>query len=68
MLPSKASVAPNIDCARLASDYTMSGGYVKNAVLRAAYLAADQEASISMAHLRHAARAEYESMGKVVCG
>jgi hypothetical protein len=43
----------------------MSGGYIKNAALRAAYLAADEGSPISMAHLRRAARAEYEAMSKI---
>jgi hypothetical protein len=43
----------------------MSGGYIKNAVLRAAYFAASDGRSIDHKHLYRAARAEYEAMGKI---
>ena len=66
MIPAKASVQPDIDFACLAKEYAMSGGYVKNAVLRAAYLAAEQSTEIAMSHLWQAARTEYEAMGMIV--
>jgi len=65
MLPSKAEVAGDIELGRLGQEFEMSGGYIKNAVLRAAYLAADEGSAISMVHLWRSARAEYEAMGKV---
>ena len=65
MLPERAAVANDVDFARLAGEFVMSGGYIKNAVLRAAYIAADQGASIGMRHLLRGARAEYEAMGKI---
>jgi hypothetical protein len=43
----------------------MTGGYIKNAALRAAFLAADEGTAIAMRHLVRAARAEYQAMGKV---
>ena len=42
-----------------------SGGYIRNAVLRAAFLAADDELPIATTHLERAARLEYEAMGKL---
>ncbi|MBL0212544.1 MAG: ATP-binding protein [Myxococcales bacterium] len=65
MMPASAPVAGEIDAARLAREFEMSGGYIKNAAVRAAYLAAEHDGAISMAHLFRAARAEYEAMGKV---
>jgi SpoVK/Ycf46/Vps4 family AAA+-type ATPase len=65
ILPDRAHVARNVDHARLAREFEMSGGYIRNAALRAAYLAADEGDAIGMAHLWRAARAEYEAMGKV---
>jgi SpoVK/Ycf46/Vps4 family AAA+-type ATPase len=65
MMPASAPVAGEIDAARLAREFEMSGGYIKNAAIRAAYLAAEHDGAISMAHLCRAARAEYEAMGKV---
>ena len=65
LMPRAAEVSGDIDPARLAEAFVMSGGYIKNAVLRAAYRAADEGTPIAMRHLWRAARAEYESMGKV---
>jgi ATP-dependent 26S proteasome regulatory subunit len=65
MFPSRAKRAENLDLSRLAAEFQMSGGYIKNAVLRAAYLAADEGGPIADQHLRRAARAEYEAMGMV---
>ena len=47
------------------SRFTRVGGYIKNAVLRAAYLAADDGTAITEQHMWRAAHAEYEGMGKV---
>jgi SpoVK/Ycf46/Vps4 family AAA+-type ATPase len=66
MLPDAAPVAPNLDVAGLARRFEMSGGYIRNAALRAAFLAADEGTPIGEAHLEHAARLEYEGMGKIV--
>ena len=65
MLPDKAPIAPDVDAGALGEAFEMSGGYIKNAVLRAAYLAAEEATQIGMSQLRRGARAEYEAMGKV---
>ncbi len=64
VLPAAAPVA-GVDFARLAKRYEMSGGYIRNAALRAAFLASDENSSITEAHLERAARVEYEAMGKL---
>ncbi len=66
MLPAAAPVAPNLDVGGLAQRFEMSGGYIRNAALRAAFLAAEEGTPIMNAHLEHAARLEYEGMGKIV--
>ena len=66
MLPEAAPVVPNLDLTGLAHRFEMSGGYIRNAALRAAFLAADAGTPIGEAHLEHAARLEYEGMGKIV--
>ncbi|MBA3541924.1 MAG: ATP-binding protein [Deltaproteobacteria bacterium] len=66
MLPAAAPVASDVPFAELAKRYAMSGGYIRNAALRAAFLAADEDSPITLAHLEQAARAEYEGMGKIV--
>jgi len=65
LIPAEAEVASDIDFTRLARSFAMTGGYIKNAVVRAAYLAADEETEIAHAHLWRAARWEYEAMGKI---
>jgi hypothetical protein len=65
MLPATAPVAPELDFAALARRYAMSGGYIRNAALRAAFLAADEGSEITAAHLERAARVEYEGLGKI---
>ena len=66
MLPSEAAIGTDIDFGILADKYEMSGGYIKNAALRAAFLAADEGVAIAMRHLVRAARSEYQAMGKVI--
>ena len=66
LLPAAAAVAADIDFALLADRFEMTGGYIKNAALRAAFLAADEATAIAMRHLLRAARSEYQAMGKVI--
>ncbi|MBL8626043.1 MAG: ATP-binding protein [Myxococcales bacterium] len=66
LLPAQAAQAADLDLAALATRFEMTGGYIKNAVVRAAFLAADEGAPITMRHLLRAARAEYQAMGKVI--
>jgi ATP-dependent 26S proteasome regulatory subunit len=66
MLPDQAAVAQDIDYDYLSNKYEMSGGYIRNAVLRAAFLAADDQSPITMRHMMRAANLEYTAMGKVV--
>ena len=64
VLPAAAPVEV-ADFSGLARRYAMSGGYIKNAALRAAFLAADEDGAITLAHLDRAARVESEAMGKL---
>jgi hypothetical protein len=66
MLPAEAPAASEIKFEQLGRAYAMSGGHIRNAVLRAAFLAADQGCSIDSALLARAAQLECEAMGKVV--
>ena len=66
MLTASASVAPGLDFKSLALRYEMSGGYIRNAVLRAAYLAAADGGTITQRHLQRAAVLEYTAMGKII--
>ncbi len=54
-----------IDEARLAQ-LNVPGGSIRNIALNAAFIAADCGAPIGMAHVRAAARAEYDKLGKTL--
>ena len=68
LLPTEAKVEAGVDFHALASRFEMSGGYIKNAVVRAAFLAAGEDRSIAMRHLERAGNLEYAAMGKVMHG
>ncbi len=65
VLPSSAPVDRELDLSSLARRFVMSGGYIRNAALRAAFVAADAGKPISASHLEYAARLEYEAIGKI---
>jgi SpoVK/Ycf46/Vps4 family AAA+-type ATPase len=66
LMPADAPLADDVDVARLAADLRLTGGYIKNVVVRAAFLAAIHDTSIDQALLRHAAALELEDMGRVI--
>ncbi len=66
MLPESAPISPAIDFHKLASRIEMPGGHIRNAVLRAAFVAADANSPITMEHLWRAAEVECEAMGRIV--
>ena len=66
MLPPSAPWAKDISWKSLAKDYEISGGYIKNAVLRAAFLAAEANSPINMMLLRRSASLEMEDMGRLI--
>lgn len=53
---------------RLAREFEVSGGSIKNIALSAAYLAASDGGVIALGHLMQATRREYQKMGKVMIG
>ncbi len=65
-LPPKAPVERDINLTVLANEFELSGGYIKNAAVRAAFLAAQAGAPIGMEILRLASALELEDMGRVV--
>ena len=58
MLPAAAPVADDVDFAFLAERVKVSGGGIKNIVLHAAFLAAEEDAPICMRHLVRSAVGE----------
>ena len=68
MIPAEAPTIGKLDFAKLAKDYELSGGFIKNVVLRAAFLAAREGSAIAMSHLERAARGEYGDRGALTSG
>jgi hypothetical protein len=67
ILPREAPTEGKLDFARLADRYKeLAGGHIRNAVLRAAFLAATEDSAINQALLERAAQSEYRAMGKVI--
>lgn len=66
LIPKAAPVDDDMRYEQLGQSFVMSGGYIRNAVLRAAFLAADAKVAIDAKFLLRAAQLEYEAMGKVI--
>ena len=64
LMPSRAPVG-KIDYARLGKTFELSGGHIKNAILRAAYIAAQREQPIDYDLLAEAAEKECAAAGKL---
>ncbi len=67
LVPPQAPRAADLKFDQLADVYReMCGGHIRNAVLRAAFLAAAEDQPITQDHLQRAGRTEYRAMGKVL--
>lgn len=66
MMPPGAPLSDDIRWSWLAHTFEMSGGYIRNAVLKAAISASAANVPISMRHLAKAAADEARSMGKLM--
>ena len=67
-IPPELPTAGEFDFADLAKRFPMSGGYIRNSALRAAFLAAQETQSVSQEHLERAIHLEYREMGKLSPG
>jgi SpoVK/Ycf46/Vps4 family AAA+-type ATPase len=65
LVPKEAPVAPDVDFDLLGKCFELSGGSIKNAVLRAAYRAAAQNERITLRHFDDAAKRECQAAGKL---
>jgi SpoVK/Ycf46/Vps4 family AAA+-type ATPase len=63
--PKAAPVADDIDFNFLANRFNIAGGNIKNIVVHAAFLAAENSGVIHMEHLIRATRREYEKIGRM---
>ncbi|MGB0588200.1 MAG: ATP-binding protein [Myxococcota bacterium] len=65
LCPTECPLDSDVDFAQLGKDFDMTGGMIKNALLRAAYWAADRGSELTMAILREACRDEFVAAGKL---
>lgn len=68
MLPERLPRADDVDLDRLARRFEMSGALIRNAVVRAAFLAAAADRPVDQAMLEQATRAELREMGRLASG
>ncbi len=65
MLPAQVPTQGKLDFANLAQRFRLSGGYIRNAVLRGAFLAAEEGVALTHEHLERAIRMEFREIGKL---
>jgi ATP-dependent 26S proteasome regulatory subunit len=63
--PQSAPVSPELDFTHFAKELRLAGGNIKNIVLNAAFLAAENGDSVGKEHILNGSRREYEKMGKI---
>lgn len=68
MVPPGLAVAEDLDWPGLARQWEMSGALIRNAMVRAAFLAAAQDTPLTTALLHQAARSELIEMGRLGSG
>lgn len=62
--PVQIELDKSVDLDFLAGRFKLSGGNIKNIALAAAFLAASDGGRVTMSHLLHATRREYQKLGK----
>jgi hypothetical protein len=65
LVPAQVPVAGTLDFASLAQRFRLSGGYIRNAALRAAFLAVEEGSSLTHEHIERAIRMEFREIGKL---
>jgi SpoVK/Ycf46/Vps4 family AAA+-type ATPase len=59
-------LADDVDIPFMARQFKIAGGNIRNIVLAAAYLAADEGSEVAMHHFIRATRREYQKLGRMV--
>jgi SpoVK/Ycf46/Vps4 family AAA+-type ATPase len=65
LIPPQVPLGGPIDFASLAQRFRLSGGYIRNAALRAAFLAAEEGTALTHDHIERAIRMEFREIGKL---
>lgn len=66
LYPLKVPRASDVDFTDLARRFRLAGGNIRNILVSAAYLAAADGGTITMQHLLHGTRREFQKMGRLV--
>ncbi len=67
-IPVETPVSGDFDFVELARRFPLSGGYIRNSTLRAAFLAAQENRPLSHEHMVRAIALEYRELGKLSSG
>jgi SpoVK/Ycf46/Vps4 family AAA+-type ATPase len=65
LIPPQVPINGKIDFASLSQRFRLSGGYIRNAALRAAFLAVEEGSALTHEHLERAIRMEFREIGKL---
>jgi ABC-type iron transport system FetAB ATPase subunit len=65
LIPPQVPIQGAIDFPGLSQRVRLSGGYIRNAALRAAFLAAEEGSALTHDHLERAIRMEFREIGKL---
>lgn len=66
VFPAAAPLAKDVDLGFCARQFKLAGGNIRNVALLAAFLAAEDGATIEMAHVVRATKREYQKLGKLI--
>jgi len=64
--PPDTPIAADVDFDLLAQRFRLTGGNIRNIILAAAFLAAEDGTAVSLSHLLHATRREYQKLGRLI--
>ncbi len=65
-IPPETPVADDVDFRLLARRFRLAGGNIRNIIMAAAFLAAEQGQEVSMSNLLHATRREFQKIGRLI--
>jgi hypothetical protein len=66
LMPPSLPGSDNLDYALMAKRFKLAGGSIRNIIASAAFLAASDGGKVTMAHMMHGARREFQKMGKLL--
>ncbi len=64
--PPETPIAKDVDFRLLARRFRIAGGNIRNIIMAAAFLAAEQGERVGMSQLLHATRREYQKIGRLI--